>query len=102
MSLINCPECGKSVSDSAHSCPNCGLPIAGAREAHAAGAPLTTVQETSKKLKLHTIIAVTAVSIGVVWLIAQGEQKTPAPVFVILGGLVWYFATRFRIWWHHK
>ncbi len=27
MALINCPECHKSVSDQARSCPNCGRPI---------------------------------------------------------------------------
>ena len=27
MSLIQCPECGKEVSDKAQSCPNCGCPI---------------------------------------------------------------------------
>jgi len=27
MSLINCPECGKQISDKAKSCPNCGFPI---------------------------------------------------------------------------
>jgi len=27
MALINCPECGKEVSDKATSCPNCGNPI---------------------------------------------------------------------------
>ncbi|MEE0968052.1 MAG: zinc ribbon domain-containing protein [Clostridia bacterium] len=28
MSLINCPECNKEISDKAYSCPNCGYPIA--------------------------------------------------------------------------
>ena len=28
MSLINCTECGKQVSDKAKNCPNCGAPIA--------------------------------------------------------------------------
>ncbi len=28
MSLINCVECGKEVSDKAASCPNCGFPMA--------------------------------------------------------------------------
>lgn len=28
MALINCPECGKQISDKAASCPNCGYPIA--------------------------------------------------------------------------
>ncbi len=27
MALINCPECGKEVSNRAVSCPNCGLPL---------------------------------------------------------------------------
>lgn len=27
MSLIQCPECGKDVSDVARSCPSCGYPI---------------------------------------------------------------------------
>lgn len=27
MALINCPECGKEISDKAKSCPNCGCPI---------------------------------------------------------------------------
>lgn len=27
MALINCPECGKQVSDAAVSCPACGHPI---------------------------------------------------------------------------
>ena len=26
MALINCPECGKEMSDSAAACPNCGCP----------------------------------------------------------------------------
>ncbi len=28
MPLINCPECGKPVSTSAHACPSCGYPVA--------------------------------------------------------------------------
>jgi len=27
MAIINCPECGKQVSDQASSCPSCGNPI---------------------------------------------------------------------------
>lgn len=27
MALINCPECGKEISDKAVACPNCGNPI---------------------------------------------------------------------------
>lgn len=27
MAMINCPECGKGISDLAESCPNCGFPM---------------------------------------------------------------------------
>lgn len=27
MSLINCPECNRQISDKAHSCPYCGYPL---------------------------------------------------------------------------
>ena len=26
MALINCPECGNSISDKAEKCPHCGVP----------------------------------------------------------------------------
>jgi len=41
MALINCPECGRQVSDAAHACPVCGYPIAEklAVDRPAAGAP---------------------------------------------------------------
>lgn len=27
MALINCPECGKEISNKATACPNCGMPL---------------------------------------------------------------------------
>ena len=27
MALIKCPECGKEISDTAKSCPNCGYSL---------------------------------------------------------------------------
>lgn len=27
MALINCPECGKQISDAAQVCPDCGFPV---------------------------------------------------------------------------
>lgn len=33
MALINCPECGKEISDKAGNCPNCGCPIQPEQEA---------------------------------------------------------------------
>lgn len=108
MALIACPECTREVSNSAPSCPNCGVAIAAALETKASGARLVTTQETSKKLKLHTMIAVLLIVIGVVGVVSASNQPTDSassgswPVLAISAGLVWYLVTRFRIWWHHK
>ena len=40
MSLINCPECGKEISDKAMCCPNCGVPLN-----HTNESMLTTLSE---------------------------------------------------------
>ena len=108
MTLINCPECNKQVSDSAPSCPNCGVPIASAREIRSVGASLTTIQATSKKLKLHILLSVILLIVGIIWLmvvsygIEQGVESGIIPALMIFVGLVWFIVTRFRIWWHHK
>src|SRR5690554_1631201 len=108
MALIACPECSKQVSDSAPSCPNCGVAIATAHETKASGARLTTTQVTSKKLKLQSLISVVLIIVGVIGLFSSGantpEGDTPPawPFLFFTAGFVWYLVTRFRIWWHHK
>ena len=32
MALIQCPECGREISDQAEACPGCGYPIAAKRQ----------------------------------------------------------------------
>lgn len=108
MALINCPECSKQVSSKAPSCPNCGAPIASAVEIERAGAALTTVQETSKRLKAHIVIAALLFWGGLIGvLVSSGDAGQPpayAPLLslVTMGGLTWYIVTKVRIWWHHK
>lgn len=108
MALINCPECNNQVSSTAASCPHCGAPIAEATGRKAGRAQLTTIQETSKKLKLHVLLSSIVFWIGVVWLIVginaakQDEELSAIPVILMFVGVVWYVVTRYRIWWHHK
>ncbi len=108
MALISCPECNNQVSNTAEACPQCGAPIAGAKEGHAAGNVLTTTQETSKKLKLQIIFSSVIFWVGVVWIFIAIEQEknggesSPVPGLLLLVGMVWYIVTRLRIWWHHK
>ena len=107
MPLINCSECNHEVSDKAVSCPKCGAPISGAQEARAAGTNINTVQETSKKFKLQSLISASLIIIGVVWATSSTSGDTTSEPSVIPGmfitiGLVWFVVNRFRIWWHHK
>lgn len=61
MALINCPECGKQVSDRAIACPDCGCPIAStAAVANEAATPVAQKSEVvlKKKKKATLIIAI--------------------------------------------
>ncbi len=47
MALVDCPECGKRVSNHARSCPQCGYPMDDSPGNRAASAPMrVTVQKS--------------------------------------------------------
>lgn len=60
MALINCPECGKEISDRAGKCPHCGCPIG----------EDTSQKAKEKKPKNKKVII--AISCAIVVLIAAG------------------------------
>ncbi|MDO8453262.1 MAG: zinc ribbon domain-containing protein [Sulfurimonas sp.] len=97
--MIECPECQKQVSDSAHSCVNCGYPIKGKIEVGAGGEKITTVQNTGKSLKVHMLVS------GAIALIGGLMMLGGAPVggVVLIAISIAYTAiTRVRIWWNHS
>ena len=49
MSLINCPECNKEVSDSAPSCIHCGYPLEKESEPPVSKDPVATKSEKVRK-----------------------------------------------------
>ncbi|MEW4982176.1 MAG: hypothetical protein AB1Y26_02940 [Cycloclasticus sp.] len=109
MALINCPDCNNQVSTSAVACPQCGAPIAEAKQSKAAGVELTTVQETSKKFKTHIIISAVMFWGGLISIFSKAgnpnrvaEEGLNYPVLFVSLGLVWYVVTKLRVWWHHK
>lgn len=52
MALINCPECGRQVSDRAACCPDCGCPISSVPAAAAPQAVVNTSKEAENLLML--------------------------------------------------
>ena len=117
MAIVKCPECKKEISNKAPSCPNCGVPIAIAADIEQAGTALTTIQETSKRFKIHIIISAILFWGGLIGIFvaismaakdgAGSQTPTYAPFLPILSlaipvGFCWYVITKVRIWWHHK
>lgn len=61
----------------------------------------TTVEQTSKQLKLNQAIAVVAMIVGgIVVASADGDGKNVGVLLFVIG-LAWYVITRIRVWWHH-
>ena len=106
MALIKCPECAKSISDKAPACPGCGAPIAGAAVHAEVGVNLTTIQETSKSLKLEILLSSGMFWIGALWMLITAPPDSAGaiavPVALCVLGLAWYILTKAMIWWHHK
>jgi uncharacterized membrane protein YvbJ len=94
MSLMKCVECAHDVSSSAAACPNCGAPV----NSQGIQTPLTTVQQTSKNLKIHVIIYNSLIWFGLAF--AFVNPLLGIPIFFI--GIIWCIATKLRTWWHHS
>lgn len=65
MALIQCPECGQSISDRAANCPKCGCPIGQNTGAAVADVRQARPLRTVKRKVLIPIIAVCAVLVAV-------------------------------------
>jgi len=84
MALIACPECGKEISDTASSCPNCGAPIAQKNE--------TKSTITTRKLNLQKLFAVLVIIISLIALIALKGSVFWSLLF--FAGIVWFVVLR--------
>lgn len=84
MALIKCPECGKEVSDSAKTCPNCGYPIAKT----VAAQEKTTVSKKSKwsKIILWFVIVYGILTAIFLWALYQSDWSASAVKSIISNG----------------
>lgn len=65
--------------------------------------PPTTIQATAKRYKLHMLLGVAAISVGVVAIVVAEPDGTAmlwGPLVALLG-LAWYGGARLLAWWHH-
>ena len=52
MAFIDCPECGKKVSDMAKACPSCGYPVFDLFTKKQS----TNIEEDSEKIDYHELL----------------------------------------------
>jgi hypothetical protein len=107
VALVSCPECGKQVSDKAANCIGCGAPLGANRvEVGAIGKQVSTIEETSKSLKMHIVGAAILFWGGlfILWSASSSGSGGLGHIgaWATLIGFFWWLATRLRIWWHHK
>jgi len=96
MALITCEECGEKVSNKSLQCIHCGVPIN-------AGAHSITIQKTSKTLKVHLILSIMCILIGLfLFLIGNKNSMEIEGGILSTVGFIWLFMTKIKIWWNHK
>lgn len=61
---------------------------------------MTTIQLTSKKLKLHGLLAGLCI-IGGFFGAGISPENGAISAGILLVGMVWYVVTKIRIWWNH-
>ncbi len=66
MALVNCPECGKEISDSAKSCPHCGYPLSEDNTEKKAS-PLGASPVSVVAFVLSILALVSFFATGVIW-----------------------------------
>lgn len=116
MGLVNCPECGKEISDHAAACPNCACPIAAQPAAPPPATPATprptieevqTIRQTSKEHKRRQVIGYLVCFGSLVLILLScvvNNYNVSRGCFTlgVLGlvtGLIIYFTAKVGDWW---
>jgi hypothetical protein len=80
MSLIECPECKKQISDKALMCPQCGVPITSISSTKPMSPPISKKRTTTSVIKIVGIIGILVIIIGVsylFWRAATSNRAAP-------------------------
>ena len=117
MALINCPECGRQVSDKAPTCPGCGVviatqpPEAVPQDSYDQRWDPVDLQlmEVKSRCQKHRMMSVLLLFAGLVLgtVMARFIDNSEALVFdvarvLLYGGMVWLVLNELRYLWHQR
>ena len=97
MALIECPECGREVSDKARACPKCACPLR----------RVQLIEQTGKLWKAVQLFGALASIAGTVTACAGinagngSSSTTPVGFLILVLGLVVFVVGRIGGWWYH-
>lgn len=97
--IIECPGCGKRISDKYHSCPHCGVDIRGSGEgiSQEAVARRRAIQRNYRiQAQMYIAILLTVAGCLWVWHASDGLNQYPGPVPIaaLVTGAAWYIGVR--------
>jgi len=101
MAMIACAECGKSISDRADACPQCGCPVG---NLHRDLPGVQTTQKTSKPLKFLMLLALLAMFAGCIGYSSNRSDHELGGggwLLLCLFGFASLVILQFVRWWHH-
>lgn len=111
MSIINCPECNKKISDQAPTCPECGYPMAANQGPVSHSRKVITIEKTSQKYKIQMIASIALMLLSMISCIiffpslksSNNNISGPMQVGALMfwAGLIWFIVVRILAWWHH-
>ncbi|MGA7437651.1 MAG: hypothetical protein WBW32_05930, partial [Luteibacter sp.] len=97
MALVECPDCGREISDSAASCIGCGRPM------HSMADGAVVVEQTAKKYKgwmaASFLGAIGFIVLAIV--VAMLGHKPVVPVALAAACVASYLAAVIAAWWNH-
>lgn len=96
MALIICRECGKQISDTAETCPNCGY------KNFTSTVVITNPYNGKKNIVLGKIMVI----VGLIFLLIGSLNTLTAlvglGVLILIIGVIILSVGRFQHWWHWR
>jgi len=105
MSLIECPDCKKQISDQAPACPHCGRPGQPAVPPEKSN-NIQTIEATGKAWKGMQFCGGIFTCIGVISCIRLFSNPASAspitPIILLILGFLLMIIGKFGAWWEHE